>query len=139
MITLDLSSFRSRFPEFSSDADAVIERYWDMAICYISDQDYGFLSGDCRELAIQQMTAHLLKMAAAIDSGDTTGLVVSATIDKVSVSLQPPPGATQWRWWLSLTVYGQQLLGLLQAKSAGGFFVGGMPENSSFRKVYGRF
>lgn len=63
----------------------------------------------------------------------------SATIDKVTIGVTPPPFPNQWQWWLSTTVYGANLLALLQANSVGGFYIGGWPQTSSFRNAGGVF
>lgn len=142
IITFDVAIFREQFPAFANETtfpDAMLQMYWDMATCYISDYNCGWLYGDCRRLAIDLMTAHLTALSVLIAAGQTPGLVQSATIDKVSVSLTPPPIPNQWQWWLALTPYGQQLLALLQVKSVGGFYIGGLPEGGAFRKVGGIF
>ena len=122
-IAFDIAKFREQFPEFADDTkypNAMIEMYFEMATCYVSDEDYGCLSGSCRELALNFMTAHLLKIGTDTTVGDAPAFVSSATVDKVSVSTVPPPQKDQYEWWLSLTSYGPQLLALLKAKSTGG-------------------
>lgn len=142
-IALDINSFRDTFDAFGSEAQystAKITLQWDIATCYVSDIDYGRLNGKCRERAIQMMTAHLLTLSEMIENGDTPGQVTASTIDKVSVTLQPPPhGDDQWSWWLNLTPYGAQLEALLASTSVGGFYVGGRPERRGFRKIGGVF
>ncbi|MCP4122226.1 MAG: DUF4054 domain-containing protein, partial [Bacteroidetes bacterium] len=52
-ITFDVTKFREQFPEFSNETtypDSMLEMYWEMATCYVSNEDYGCLSGSCREL-----------------------------------------------------------------------------------------
>lgn len=141
-IIFDISDFRQRFPEFADDItypDAMLQMYFEMATCYVSDEDYGCLVGSCRELALGFMTAHLVKIGTDTTTGDDPSFVTSATVDKVSVSTQPPPQKDQYEWWLSLTSYGQQLLALLRSKSAGGFYIGGSLERAAFRKAGGYF
>ena len=141
-ITFDVTKFREQFPEFSNEItypDSMLEMYWEMATCYVSNEDYGCLSGSCRELALYFMTAHLTKIGTDTTNGEDPAFVTSATVDKVSVSTQPPPQKDQYEWWLSLTSYGQQLLALLKAKSAGGLYVGGSPERAAFRGIGGCF
>ena len=142
VITFDITVFRAQFPAFANESqypDAMLQGYWDSATCYVSDMNYGWLQGPCRAQALNYMTAHLAQLFTQITAGNTPGQVQSATIDKVSVSMTPPPNPNQWQWWLGLTPYGQMLLGLLQAKSVGGWYVGGLPESSAFRKVWGIF
>ena len=141
-LTFDVTQFRATYTEFSDPLkypDAVLQNYWDIATCYISNENYGYLSGDCRQLAINLMTAHLAKIADLSNSGQLAILAQAASIDKISVSLTPPPLKNQFAWWLSTTAYGQQLYALLQARSVGGFYVGGLPEKSAFRRVGGIF
>lgn len=83
------------------------------------------------------MTAHLTALSDLAAQSQTPGYEQSATIDKVSVSLTPPPNKNQWQFWLNTTPYGMQLLALLQSKSAGGFYIGGLPETAAFKKVAG--
>ncbi|MDL2313387.1 DUF4054 domain-containing protein [Desulfovibrio sp. OttesenSCG-928-C14] len=139
----DPASFRAAFPEFADPVawpDAQLVRNNEMALCYISPRPGKRLKGACRALAIDLMTAHLLKLDQALASGDMSGLVNSATVDKVSVSLTPPPLKSQRDWWYALTGRGQQLLALLKSKAAGGLYVGGLPpERAAFRRAGGVF
>lgn len=138
----DVDQFRIDFPMFSDKTlfpDARLQMYWDWATCYISDCDYGYLHGSCRYFAIELMVAHLAQLNIIIAAGETPGQVIGATISKISVTLQGSPNPNQWQWWLNQTPFGQQLLALLQAKAVGGFYIGGSPERSAFRKVGGIF
>ncbi|ECI6608970.1 DUF4054 domain-containing protein [Salmonella enterica subsp. enterica] len=147
-ITFDAALFRKQIPAYADPEkypDATIESWWEQAACYISTEDYGWLNGNSRALAINLMTAHLMTLSTAASSGagqtaGAGGIVTGATIDKVSVTLAAPPAATdEWEYWLSLTPFGQRLLALLRSKSVGGFYVGLYPELSAFRKAGGRF
>lgn len=142
LILFDAALFRTQCPAFANSTtypDITIQAYWDTAISYISNSDYGCLSVATRTLAINLMTAHLMALAAIVATGQVPGLVNSATIDKISVTLTAPPVKDQWSWWLNLTPYGQQLLALLNVHSVGGFYVGGLPEIRAFRKAGGIF
>lgn len=142
VISFDVTVFRAQFPAFKDPTTyptALIEMFWGQATCYVSDQNCGSLQGKCRGLAINSMTAHLMALNDLINCGQTPGQITSSTIDKVSVTLTPPPSANQWQYWLELTPYGNQLFALLQAKSVGGFYIGGLPETGAFRKVGGIF
>lgn len=144
VLTFNVTVFRARFPAFDCPTaypNATLQAFWDTATCYISAEDSPCLalSGGCREQALNLMTAHLLALSAIASSGQTPGMMNSATIDKISVSLTTPPMRTQYQWWLNLTPYGQQLLALLQIKSSGGWYIGGSPERSAFRRVRGVF
>ena len=142
IILFDVAEFRLSFPEFANVLvypDAMLQRYWDQAVCYISDIDCGRLSGKCRRLAIDLMLAHLLSIFILIAAGQTSVLIKGSTIDKITVNLETPPINDGWQWWLMTTPYGIELWGLLQARSAGGFYIGGIAELSAFRRVGGGF
>lgn len=142
VLTFDVAAFRAQFPAFASAAtypDLTLQGYWDAAICYVSDVNTGRLMDDCRQRAINMMTAHLTALADIIASGKTVGYAQSATVDKVSVTMTPPPVRSQWQWWLNLTPYGMQLSALLFARSMGGLYIGGSNETGAFRKAYGAF
>jgi hypothetical protein len=138
----DVTFFRLNFPEFANSTtfpDATLQRYWNTAITFISNENYGALCGDDRFWALNLATAHVAKLAVNQANNTPSGITQSATIDKVSVTLVPPPVKTQFQWWLNLTPYGQELAMILQVHSAGGFHIGGLPEGSAFRKWAGIF
>lgn len=146
-LEFDVDLFRQQFPAFANDppyTDVILQMYWDMATCYISATDCGVLNGNCRQLALNAMTAHLTQLSVIVKgNGGYKGIgkiINSSTIDKITVSLTPPPfGTSEWRWWMNTTPYGQQCLALLEAKSVGGFSVGGLPELGAIRRVGGVF
>ena len=131
----DIATFRVSYPEFSNATTYTTQTctgYWTIATEYIANDDYGRLTN--KGLALDLMTAHLLKLNDIMLSGNTAGMVTGSTEDKVSVTLTPPPIKNQFHWWLSLTTYGQQLLALLSAKAVGGWYVGGFAETAAFRR-----
>lgn len=131
---LEVSAFRSAFPAFDNPetySDETLAGYWETSTFFISTDDYGYLSGAARGRALNLMTAHLAALADMINAGETPALESAATVDKVSVTLTPPPVKSHFLWWLSLTGYGQQLAALLSVKAVGGFFV------SAFRNPRG--
>jgi len=141
-VTPTVEQFRVRFPAFDDPVaypDDLIEAYFGQAQCYIENDGNACLSDSCLLEAIYLMTAHLLTLRDAMTSGDGADFVTSATIDKVSVTVQAPPERDQWSWWLNKTPYGQQLLSLLSLSAVGGMYIGGLPEGSAFRKVGGIF
>lgn len=142
IIEYDDALFRVQIPEFSNTTtypQVLMQGFWDIAINYISDVNYGFLRDSSRVLALNYMTAHIAKLNLQLEVNPSSviGQVQGATIDKVTVTLTPPPNPNQFSWWLGLTPYGQMLLALLQVKSVGGMYVGGLPERAAFRKVGG--
>lgn len=138
------AAFRLLFPAFANTTtypEATLQQYWNTAILYISNRYGGCYFGamrlDQQTQAINLMAAHLAYISSLIATGQTSGILTSATIDKVSVGIEPPPAANQWQYWLQTSPYGQQLLALLQVVSVGGLYIGGAPELSAFRRVGG--
>lgn len=146
-ITLNFADFRAQTPQFADPIkypDSTLQLQFDLATSYVTADTYGDMTEAVRTHAIYLMMAHLLALGVIIaqnatGGGGQLGVVQSATIGSVSVTLQPPPVRGQWRWWLNNTPYGAQLTALLEMQSAGGFFVGGLPERAAFRKVNGVF
>ena len=136
-LTFDYATFTGQVPAYSNAADypeSTLQAYWDTAIFYISDvANSGSVTCEKRQYAINLMVAHLVFIAGLIAAGQVPGLVQNASIDKVSVTLTPPPLRNQWQWWLSLSPYGQQLYALLQVNSVGGYYIGGSPVLAGFR------
>ena len=144
-ITLDIATFRALYPQFADETafpDGALNLQYGLAGGYVSADTYGDMSVSARTNALMLMLAHLLALGVIIARGGyqgQAGVVTSSKVGDVSVTLSPPTQLTQWRWWLNGTPYGAQLVALLDAQSTGGFFVGGLPERSAFRKVGGIF
>jgi len=142
--TYDDATFRALFPAFANTTtypESVCAMFYANGTNYINANDNfcGGLNGGTLDLALYQMTAHLLQTNNIINAGQTPGIVTDSSIDKIHVSLLPPPAKTAWQFWLATTPYGMQLWALLHVKSVGGWAVGGLPERSAFRKVGGIF
>lgn len=144
-ITFNPTTFRTLYPQFANVTtypDITLQANFDLATGYVANDTYGDMTDAVRTQALNLMTAHLLAVSALIAQNNyqgQVGIVRAATIDHVQLQLEPPPNRGQWRWWLNTTPYGAQLAALLEAQSAGGFFVGGLPERLAFRKVGGVF
>lgn len=145
-VTLVPAAFRALFPEFANVAaypDAVLQTRWDTeATLHVDPEVYGDLTAARRTYAVQLMLAHLLRLSAMValaGAEGAVGVLTGATIDKVSITLAPPPARGAWGHWLAQTPYGQQLVAFLSAASVGGFYVGGNAERSAFRKAGGVF
>ncbi|CAJ48928.1 DUF4054 domain-containing protein [Bordetella avium] len=132
-MTFPLTQFRAIFPAFASVTDEVVIAVADWGQCYVSSHGC-----DCNDKLWMLVTAHLLQLRANAEVGNSApGALASATIDKVSVSFQAPPAGSSWAHWLNQTPYGQQFQALSRACSAGGMYVGGLPERAAFRNVGG--
>ena len=144
-ITLDPAAFRALFPQFADAAkwpDAALSIQFGAATGYVSADTYGDMPVAARTNALYLMTAHLLALGVIIAQNNYSGqvgVVQGAVVDHVQITLTPPPVKSQWQWWLNTTPYGMQLWALLQSLNVGGFTIGGAPESSGFRRVYGVF
>lgn len=136
-IYFNASTFKGLFPAFKDVPDASLQITWNAATTFITDQTSRCYAGRFaparQEYAIQLLTAHLSYLNANIASGNGGGLMQSATIDKVTVTLTPPPVPNEFRYWLNQSPYGQQLLALLETAAVGGFFAGGGAVRGSTR------
>jgi len=142
MITLDIATFRTLFPEFASATtypDVLITQNWDIATVYVSNEDYGWMATAQRTRALNLLTAHVTSISTMISNGEDPQIVTSSSIDKISVTAQPPIIQNQFHYWLALTPYGKELLALLKMASVCGMYVGGRAERAAFRKVGGSF
>ena len=141
---LDSAQFRALFTQFSNATAypyQVLKAQYAAAGNFISQADsvYGGMTGDTLSYALQLLTCHLLVLSEKAAGGEPAGFITAASEGDVSISIAPPPMASGWRAWLASTIYGMQLWGLLAAKAAGGFAIGGLPERQAFRKVGGTF
>lgn len=129
------AQFRTQFPQYA-DKLAFTPAYllcnWNNATQYIERCGRGMRPGQL-QLAMNYMTAHLTCLSQIANSGEQGGLVVGANIDKIGVTIQPPPQVNQWQTWLEQTIYGGNLLALLQVITVGGFYIGGYNPGLSLR------
>lgn len=143
-IYFNATNFRALFPAFANSIvypDFRLQVYWDSATSYITDRYGGWYNGlnlKQQTLALNLMTAHLLYLSSQIAADDggggAIGIETSASIDKISVAVQPPPAPNQWQYWLNTSAYGQQLLALLEIAAAGGRFYNPVPVFPAFRR-----
>lgn len=139
VIIFNIANFHAQFPAFSNATDfpdAMLQGYFDIATLYINDRYracYGGLTLPQQTQCLYLMTAHLTAISQLIAQGQVVGVMNAATVDKVSVTMEPPKVANQWQYWLQSTPYGQQLLALLQVAGAGGFYIGGRSVLNNFR------
>lgn len=125
----DLSAlaFITQFPEFQN-ATNIVEMINRAKVYFSPCME---VCCDKYQLIIFLMAAHLLALQNNIANGDTAGgLQTGASIDKVSVTVAPPPFSNGFEYYLNQTTYGQQLLALLNLLIASPDYVGG-----SFQRV----
>ena len=147
LLTFNYDGFIAQIPVYSDPVkypQSILQNYWNIAINYMTNVgNYGSLQGVMRQQALNYLVAHLVFLSGIIASNPTNsevpGLMQTATIDKVSVGLTPPPLPNQFQWWCNLTPYGQMLLAMLQVNSVGGFYIGGNAPLAAFGYQGGRF
>jgi len=131
ILTFDYAGFiaNPQFALYSNPSiypEPLLQAFWNVAINYMSDTgNFGDIQGTQRQEALNLMLAHLVYINNLTQAGTVPYLMQTATIDKVTVGLTPPPLKNQFQWWLSVSPYGQQLLAMLQANSVGGHYIGG--------------
>ncbi len=141
-ILFDVDVFRAQFPGLFPDppnTDAFIELFWDAATCYVSNDTAGALSVACRTQVLNLVTAHLITIMESAQAGNQPGFVVTASIDKISVTVQAPPSKSEFQFFLNQTPFGIQAYAMLYAAGVGGSYVGGFNELGSFRRAGGVF
>ena len=126
-IVFNTADFRAQFPAFQCTppiADSTLQAYFTQATFYISNRGWNFSFSNTAQKtqALYLMTAHIAALNRFIATGETAGIMTNATVDKVTVTIEPPPAQNQWQYWLQTTPYGSQLLALLQIVSVGGFY-----------------
>lgn len=136
-ISFNVTDFRAGYPEFDNCATyptALLTSYWTVATNFISKCPMGCVTVSQQTLGLYLMTAHIAKLMTNAATGQSSGIVTSATVEDVTVAIQPPPETTQYQWWLNQTPYGQMLLALFQVETVGGFYAGGSLDLAAFRR-----
>ena len=136
-IEITVQEFQESYPEFVNPpfTEAVIQRFITLAYCYMSNLNYGFVKGDCREQALMLMVAHLLTIWNNIQNqggsggsvGSTTnlGIAQKAKVGEVELSLALPTMQNLYQSWLNATPYGQMLYAMLFAHTPPVLYFGG--------------
>lgn len=135
-VTITVDDWRAAFPEFLSAEqypDAYLQRFLSQAQAYISTHNFR-IRPETRILAIQYMAGHLLTLWASQSQnngglGDSTagGVVTSAHIDSVSVTLQAPIASDAFAQWIQTTPYGKAYWALMTANNPIGVYFCGYP------------
>lgn len=136
-MNFDILAFTAAFAQFATTAPATIEAWVNLVLN--SPQGSWFQTATLTDQ--QLMVAHigyLLSQAASGNAGPG-GAVTSAGQGSVSASFAAPPIKTGLQYYLSGSPYGQMLWANLCISTAGGAYIGGLPERRAFRKVGGTF
>lgn len=132
-VTVSVDQMRVVLPYFADTtkySDAMLTVALGNAQNYVSPLILGPLGESDRTYATYLMAGHLQLLSDKLNSGDlSVGNETSASVDRVSVSLTPPPNKNQFEFWLNQTPFGAQLLFLLNTVTGVGFFIGGSNEN----------
>lgn len=126
-----LSQFRADFGEFKDSArysDGVVQRWLTVAQQMFDPTRWG----DTLILGIELYVAHQLVLSAnaAEDAargsspGQSSGVLSSESVDKVSASYDVSAGTYKDAGWYNLTTYGVQLWSLIQMFGAGPVHIG---------------
>jgi hypothetical protein len=115
-----LADFRTRFPEFSSIDDAVVELNIDDAELEVSTA-----FGSYQDVATLFLAAHYLALSQDASEGasGTVGGTASTSVDGVSDSFSVVAAKNQGEQLLSSTVYGQRYLFYKQKIAIGNVMV----------------
>lgn len=120
-------AFIGQFPEFAEAQN--IELYIDRALLYF-DRHCWFCKNR-KQYAVFLLAAHFLALQDNINSGENAGgIQTGASIDRVSVSIAPPPFSDATDYYFNQTVYGQEFLAFLDMIAVLPGFIGG-----SFNRV----
>lgn len=135
ILNVTLDEFYQNFPEFKSEEyTEICPVVFGQTKSFVSLNNIGRLKDDARKLAFYLMCAHLTTLSYQRRNGQGngigSGMVASAAVGEVNVSYVQIPNMDIWDYWLALTPYGLQLLGLLNTYSAVPFYAGG-----SFERV----
>ena len=139
-LTLDLATFRTRFPGLAAVSDDVVEWAFQVSADYISPVNYGWIHDNARLDAMYFMAAHIAFLLNKANLNQIHGIVTSTGQGSENVGFaQPPYGSNALRYWLMKSAYGELALGILLSHAAGGLYVGGSRVQSTVRKYNGRF
>jgi len=136
-VTLDITEFREIYPAFSDNTkypDSVITIAFNKATIFFKNETNCVLDEGQLKTIEYLMTAHLLQIQTNTNSGNTAGVITSASIDKISVTIADPSSKDDFDYFLNQTIYGQELLALLSLLVVGGFYIGGSPETMAIKR-----
>lgn len=137
-MTFDPAAFQAAFPAFQETPTTAIQTW--ATIVEGSPMASWFAAAPITQQ--QLIVAHIGYQLSRADSlGDSQGggAVVSGSEGSVSASFVAPPVRDGLEYYLSSSTYGQMLWAMLNVATAGGVYVGGLPERQAFRKTHGVF
>lgn len=109
--SFDLATFRARYPEFATVADATIEAYWAEASLYLDNTDFSRVRNVAvRAVLLNMLTAHLAALFSGVNGNPPQGIVgrvTNATEGSVSIAAAME-GVTAASAWFMQTPYGAE-------------------------------
>ena len=145
--------FISMFPELGDSDKFSLEMLataYKKSVYFVPNQCCDYLDGRERLYARFLMSAHITILDKQLSTeigknpdglpyrsgqsiGITNGMVASASVGGVNVSMQLPQSASAWEYWLNQTKYGQQYLAYMSSKTPAGIYFGGDDLRGCFR------
>lgn len=125
-LTATYQQFLTLYPQFAN-ADYQSDYYYNDTYAWAVDNwDINAFKSRIN-IAIYLMTAHRLTLVynAKNNQSGQGGKISSATVGSVSTSFEAIPNASKFDYWLSLSPYGLDLLGLLETLTACPKYIGG--------------
>lgn len=112
-MTISITNFRIRFPEFVSTGDDRIQLFLDDGILILNESYWG----DKYELGVYYYAAHELSLSEkmAAGGGSSGGQVSSRSVDGVSISYTTRAADSDKEAYYAMTPYGLKYWSLLKS------------------------
>lgn len=120
-MSIDVASFKVRFPEFGSVDDARVQFFIDDSVEILNEHYWS-----CKyDLGLYYHTAHILSLSSKTDSGlsGSSSMVSSKSVDGTSISYSTPSIKGQSDAYYSSTQYGQRYLSLRETLGIAAYVV----------------
>lgn len=131
--------FREQIVQYADAAlypDALLLSYWNFSLNFCSEKINIFAQISSQQLILNLFIAHFIYINHKLNRKDLPVVLASSSAGAESASFTPPPvGNSPFRYWLSTSPYGNQILGILDLLGVGGILIGGSPEKSAFRNA----
>ena len=111
--TCTATTFKARFPEFSSIDDSRIEIFIEDSLLVLNEATWGTIYS----LAVCYLTAHYLALGQASSGGDdgTLAPVASQAVDGTSISFNSFSPTSEFSSFYNSTQYGQRFYTLIKS------------------------
>ena len=133
--TYNDASFRALFPAFANPTtfpEELLSQNFTTAGLYTQNSPDWLVTCGTNLMLLNLMTAHLTQLGIQIAANQSSGVLIQAAIDKISIGFQQAVLSNQWQYWLASTEYGKQMLAMLQVQSIGGTYTPGGAGRAGF-------